>query len=83
MAKRLSVVDIDRCVGCQSCMFACARRMGKGGLAESCEREGFDPAKLRIPGRILGTASARGRVDESFLRQVVSAYAERVRDAGR
>ena len=36
MASRLSVVDIDRCVGCQSCMFACARRLGQGGLAESC-----------------------------------------------
>ena len=35
MAKRLSVVDIDRCVGCQACMFACARRTGKGGLAAS------------------------------------------------
>ncbi len=32
-AKRLSVIDIDRCVGCQSCMFACARRLGQGGLA--------------------------------------------------
>ncbi len=36
MAKRLSVIDIDRCVGCQSCMFACARRTGEGGLAQSC-----------------------------------------------
>ena len=34
-AKRLSVKDIHRCVGCQCCMFACARRSGKGGLAES------------------------------------------------
>jgi len=33
--KRLSVVDIDRCVGCQSCMFACSRRTGQGGLAAS------------------------------------------------
>ena len=36
MPKRLSVIDVDRCVGCQACMFACARRFGKGGLAESC-----------------------------------------------
>lgn len=35
MAKRLSVVDVDRCVGCQSCMFACTRRTGQGGLAAS------------------------------------------------
>ena len=36
MAKRLSVLDAERCVGCQSCMFACARRLGEGGLAASC-----------------------------------------------
>lgn len=35
MAKRLSVIDIDRCVGCQSCVFACTRRMGQGGTSES------------------------------------------------
>jgi len=33
---RLEVVDADRCVGCQSCMFACARRQGEAGLAETC-----------------------------------------------
>lgn len=32
MAKRLSIVDNERCVGCQSCMFACARRPGIAGL---------------------------------------------------
>jgi Fe-S-cluster-containing dehydrogenase component len=36
LAKRLSVIDVDSCVGCQSCMFACARRLGQGGLAASC-----------------------------------------------
>ena len=36
MAKRLSVVDVDRCVGCQECMFACVRRLGAGGLESSC-----------------------------------------------
>ncbi|MBI9047268.1 MAG: 4Fe-4S binding protein [Anaerolineaceae bacterium] len=35
MAKRLSVVDVQLCVGCQACMFACVRRMGKGGLEGS------------------------------------------------
>lgn len=36
MAKRLAVIDVESCVGCQSCMFACARRLGQGGLAASC-----------------------------------------------
>jgi len=33
---RLSIADTERCVGCQSCMFACARRQGDAGLAETC-----------------------------------------------
>lgn len=35
MPKRLSVLDVDRCVGCQACMFTCTRRLGEGGLAKS------------------------------------------------
>ena len=34
-AKRLVVVDPDLCVGCMSCMFACARRFPEAGLAKS------------------------------------------------
>ena len=33
MAKRIVVVDADSCVGCEICMFACARRQGVGGRA--------------------------------------------------
>jgi Fe-S-cluster-containing dehydrogenase component len=33
---RLTIVDTQRCVGCQSCMFACERRQGKVGLAQAC-----------------------------------------------
>lgn len=35
MVKRLSVVDVDLCVGCQSCMFACNRRFSEAGVARS------------------------------------------------
>lgn len=35
MAKRLSIVDADKCVGCQSCMFACNRRFAEAGLCKS------------------------------------------------
>ena len=34
--QRLIVGDTERCVGCQSCMFACARRLGEAGLAQTC-----------------------------------------------
>jgi Fe-S-cluster-containing dehydrogenase component len=33
---RLAVVDTERCVDCQSCMFACARRQNEAGLSSSC-----------------------------------------------
>jgi Fe-S-cluster-containing dehydrogenase component len=33
---RLEVLDTERCVGCQSCMFACSRRVGVAGLTETC-----------------------------------------------
>ena len=36
--KKLEVVDSERCVGCQLCMFACNRRFGGGGLAKSAIR---------------------------------------------
>lgn len=32
---RLAVIDTERCVGCQSCMFACARRSGEAGLGKN------------------------------------------------
>lgn len=35
MARRISVVDMDRCVGCEACMFACTRRLGYGGIGSS------------------------------------------------
>lgn len=33
--KRLSILDTERCVGCQLCMFACSRRLGVAGLEEA------------------------------------------------
>ncbi len=34
-ASRLAITDSERCVGCQICMFACARRQGSAGLSTS------------------------------------------------
>ena len=33
---RLAVLETERCVGCQSCTFACSRRQGEAGLTKSC-----------------------------------------------
>ncbi len=33
---KLRVIDPQLCVGCQTCMFACSRRSGNGGLTNSC-----------------------------------------------
>ncbi|TDA34698.1 [Fe-S]-binding protein, partial [Candidatus Nezhaarchaeota archaeon WYZ-LMO7] len=36
MSYRVSVVSIERCIGCYSCMFACSRfRFGEVSLAKS------------------------------------------------
>lgn len=36
--RRLSIIDVNRCVGCLMCVFACARRFGEGGVAKSAIR---------------------------------------------
>lgn len=33
---RLLVEDAEKCIGCQNCMFACARRQDDMGLAQAC-----------------------------------------------
>ena len=35
MVNRLSIVDVDLCVGCQCCMFACTRRFAEAGISKS------------------------------------------------
>ena len=35
MAKRVAVLDVDKCTGCQSCVFACSRRYGEAGIGKS------------------------------------------------
>jgi aldehyde:ferredoxin oxidoreductase len=42
------------------------------------QREGFDPAALRIPGRILETPTPLGTIDEGFMRQSIQAYSQGV-----
>ncbi|RME33996.1 MAG: aldehyde:ferredoxin oxidoreductase, partial [Thermoflexia bacterium] len=37
-------------------------------------REGFDPARLRIPRRILETPSPLGTLDEEFLRRAIARF---------
>ncbi len=41
-------------------------------------REGFDPAALRIPRRILETAPPMGAIDEGFMRRAIEVYAQNV-----
>ncbi len=38
IGNKLTLVDTDLCVGCQCCMFACARRFGDAGLGRSAVR---------------------------------------------
>lgn len=38
MAKRLAILDANRCVGCQLCMLACSERLGFAGLNKSAIR---------------------------------------------
>jgi len=33
---RIKIIDTERCVGCQSCMFACSRRHNEAGLSKTC-----------------------------------------------
>jgi len=33
---KLTITDSDRCIGCQCCMFACARRQASTGLSKAC-----------------------------------------------
>ncbi len=40
------------------------------------QREGFDLAALRIPGRILETPSPLGKIDEDFMRRSITAYGQ-------
>ena len=35
MAKKLAALDVNKCIGCMECMFACSRRVGKCGFDKS------------------------------------------------
>ena len=34
-SKFIQVVDLDKCVGCQICMFTCSRRFGDAGMSHT------------------------------------------------
>lgn len=38
MAKKLAALDVNNCIGCMECMFACSRRVGRIGLDKSAIR---------------------------------------------
>jgi len=38
MAKKLAALDVNKCIGCMECMFACSRRAGRGGFDKSAVR---------------------------------------------
>lgn len=38
MAKKLATLDVNKCIGCMECMFACSRRVGRGGFDNSAIR---------------------------------------------
>lgn len=35
MAKKVAALDANKCIGCMECMFACSRRVGRGGFDKS------------------------------------------------
>ena len=35
MVKKLATLDMNKCIGCMECMFACSRRVGRGGFDKS------------------------------------------------
>jgi aldehyde:ferredoxin oxidoreductase len=56
-------------------------RLGRETLRRKYDfklREGFDPAKLNIPHRVLETPSPLGVLDEGFLRRAISHLMDRL-----